>query len=172
MPGPTGVTTAAPVPPQNPPPATIGVIAENIVTGTLPDWEVKEFIEPDEDATSPGAFEVQDGFTSGWLPADPGPGHHRFDDHLLSTGAIKFDAMAQDGTTYQCVFTQTFRKKAKGVDESERLAASGFTITHTVAWRNNRWEYYSEKVGAQVHVTTPGAGSVRHPAVGWARVPV
>jgi hypothetical protein len=173
MPGPTGVTTAAPVPAQAPEPATIGVIAENTFAGVLVNWEVREFIDLDDDTgvTSPGIFDVQESYASGWLAADPGPGQHRIDSHLLSTRAINFSKMQKDGTAYTCGFTQNFRKRATGTNDSDLIQNSGFTITHTIAWRGGHWEYFSVKTGAAV-VATAGAGAVRYPLAGWARVPI
>jgi hypothetical protein len=174
MPGPTGVNIAAPVPAQAPPPTTMGVITENTFAGVIADWQVKEFIDldDDEDVTSKGIFDVRESYTSDWLDADPGPGQHRIDSHLLSTSSINFGKMQRDGTRYTCGFTQVFRKRAKGAEDSDRMQASGFTITHTVTWQNGQWEYFSEKTGAAVLTTTAGAGTVRYPLAGWARVPI
>jgi hypothetical protein len=174
MPGPTGVNIAAPVPAQSPGPATIGVFTENTFNGVIVGWDVKEFIDLDDDATSEGMFQAQDNYQSGWLAADPGPGQHRIDSHLLSTSAIAFNKMSKDGTRYTCAFTQVFKKKPTGAndDESARMQNSGFTITHTITWQNGQWEYFSQKTGAQVLTVTAGAGAVRYPAAGWARVPI
>lgn len=157
MPGPTGVTAAAPVPAQAPEPATIGAIAGNTFTGTIDDWQVKEFIALDEAATSQGVFDVEESHTSGWLAANPGAGQHRIDSHLLSTRSINFSKMKKDGTAYTCVFNQVFKKRATGTGNSDRVQSSGFTITHTVAWRGGQGEYFSEKTGAEILATTAGA---------------
>ncbi|HEX2093370.1 MAG TPA: hypothetical protein VHG28_13275 [Longimicrobiaceae bacterium] len=173
MPGPTSVTTQATNPPQNPPPMTLGVIVENVVNGDdLADWEVREFIEFEEDETDLDAFKLQDNKVSGWLDAQLGPDEHRIDYHLLGTSALKVEDMAKNGEQYHCVFTQVFKKRQKGQDESSRLDHSGFKITHTVTWQNNQWEYFSLKEGAEVGVVSAGNGSVRNPAAGWARVPI
>jgi hypothetical protein len=170
MPGPDSVTTGLTQPPQYPPPTTIGVIAENVVNGTtLDQWEVKEVIDLDEDETSPGVFVVQESYVSEWRPANV----TTIDDHLLSTSAIEFSAMSQSGTEYRCVFTQLFRTRQNGTTgEGTRVESSGFTITHTITWRNGQWEYFSLKEGAQVLATAPGSGQARNPETGWARVPV
>jgi hypothetical protein len=175
MPGPTGVTIAAPVPAQSPGPATIGVITENTFGGTIAGWQVKEFIDLDDEATTEGVFDVAESHQSGWLAADPGQGQHRIDSHLLSTSAINFSKMDKDGTQYTCVFTQVFKKKPTDADDSdaERMQNSGYTITHTIAWRNLQWEYQSVKTGAQILSTvSAGAGTVRNPSAGWTRVPI
>ena len=117
---------------------------------------MKEFIALDEAATSQGVFDVEESHTSGWLAANPGAGQHRIDSHLLSTRSINFSKMKKDGTAYTCVFNQVF-KRATGTGNSDRVQSSGFTITHTVAWRGGQGEYFSEKTGAEILATTAGA---------------
>lgn len=169
MPGPDSVTTQPTNPPEYPPPMTIGVIAVNVINGSgLGAWEVKEVIDFDEEETSPNVFTVQESYESGWRAAD----QEATDDHLLSTSAIDFANMSQDGTEYKCVYTQIFRARQGQAGEGSRVTNSGFTITHTVAWRNSQWEYFSLKEGAQVLTTQAGNGQVRNPNAGWARVPV
>lgn len=169
MPGPTSVTTQPTNPPQFPPPATIGVIAENVINGAgLENWEVQEAIELDEDLTSPDIFTAEESHESGWRDA----AQETADYHLLSTGAINFNLMKKDGTQYTCVFTQIFRMRLKPDGQSSRVDHSGFVITHTITWQNNRWEYFSQKVGEQVLVVSAGVGAVRNPAGGWERVPI
>jgi hypothetical protein len=164
--GPTRVRIVATA--EQAPPMTIGFVVENTFEGSTANWLVKEFIEPDDEGTTENCFAVQESRVSGWLAADPSEGR-RVDDHLLSTSAIRFANMAKDGTEYKCAFTQTFRKMRSGADGSEYITESGFSIVHTISWRNERWEYQSRKSPADVAAVSAGSGEV---STNWARVPV
>jgi len=172
MSGPVSVTTIAAQGGSKPPPMTIGVVVENTFNGSVDGWQVKEFVELAEEDTDMEVFKIDDEHVSNWLSAKLGHDEHRIDAHLLSTGAILLNKMKKDGTEYKCVFTQVFKKRKEGDDESEDIQKSGFTIKHTVKYEEGTWKYLSEKVGAVVSRFQAGEGCVRYPVEGWARVPI
>lgn len=172
MSGPTRVSILVPSHQPTPGPALIGVIVANVIHGDdLANWEVKEFIEFDDEESNKESFAVKESFASGWLAAQLAQDEQRIDEHLLSTGAIQFGKMKKDGTEYKCLFTQTFRKRQRGQESTSHIDNSGFKIVHTIAFRNGQWEYFSEKTASDVLGVKAGTGTIRQPAQGWARVP-
>lgn len=172
MAGPNGITITIPPSGSQPPPTTIGVVVENTPNGTVNGWELKEFIDLDEDRSDLEVFEVAESIVSDWLPAQLGNDEHRVDTHIMSTTAIAFNKMKADGTEYRCVYTQVFKKRQVDGDESEPVNSSGFNIVHTVKYQSGEWQYFSIKTGAGVMSFAAGTGTIRYPPAGWARVPI
>lgn len=151
---------------------TIGLYAKNTFVGQdLGKWETSEFIEWDEDQTTPmGAFNISEHRKSSWLDITVKPGEVRADAHLLHIGAIKFDKLSKNAPN-RCVYTQVFRKRLKGSTENGALIEqSGFTITHTISWQQNGWWYHTTKVGTSVLAASAGEGAARYPNDGWRKI--
>ena len=151
---------------------TIGLYAKNTFVGQdLGKWETSEFIEWDEDQTTPdGAFGISEHRKSSWLDATVKPNEVRADAHLLHIGAIRFHKLRKDAHN-KCVYTQVFRKRLKGdMTIGDLIQQSGFTITHTISWQQDGWWYYTSKVGHQVLAASGGEGAARYPAQGWQRI--
>jgi hypothetical protein len=122
---------------------------ESRFAGTTVNWQVREFIDTDDEITDQDYFEVRESYASGWLDADPSQGR-RLDDHLLATSAIKFAEMERNGEEYKIGFTQSFKKRRTDAGEPAHIMESGFP-------RRGLFRQGGGARGVGVHVMVSGA---------------